>query len=108
MADEPVPMDNRAMKHSKVGDVPKIGCHDVVTGKGVINYCEADGLMTSAINAHGDHMPPTAIGVMINLDPTEFRPKGQGLLFQMDAQCARDTAASLLKLAAELDPEVAN
>ena len=107
MTDEPIQMDNRAMKQSKTAEVPRIGCHELITGHGTVHYCEAQGLMTSAVHAHGDHMPATAIAVMIQLDPAP-NFKGRGLIFQMDAACARDTAASLLKLAGDLDPEVAN
>lgn len=107
MTDEPVQMDNRAMKHSVAGQLPPIGCHEYITGHGTVHYCEAQGLMTSAVHAHGDHQPPTAIAVMVQLDAAPgFR--GRGLIFQMDAAAARDVAASLLKLAADLDPEVAN
>lgn len=104
MADEPVQMDNSALIETTASaDIPRIGCHDVVTSNGVIHYCEADGLMTSAIQGRGDHLPPTSVGVMLALDGTVNKPVGQGLLMQLDPATARSTAASLIKLAYEVE-----
>jgi hypothetical protein len=103
MTDEPIQMDNRGLTETTAKPVPRIGCHDVITPHGVVHYCEADGMMTSAVQGHGDHKPPTSVGMMLALDPNEVKPVGQGLLFQMDPGTARATAASLIKLAYQVE-----
>lgn len=104
MTDEPVQMDATNMTETDVDPaMPLIGCHDVETPRGVIHYCEAHGVMATMVSGHGDHLPPTSIGLMSYIDPCEHRPKGKGLIAQLDADNARHVAAALVSLAFELE-----
>lgn len=106
MADDPVQMDTTDMTETSVETpMPLIGCHEVITPRGTIHYCEAMGVMASAVHGYGDHRPATSVGLMTYIDPCEHRPKGKGLIAQLDPANARTIAASLVQLAHEVESQ---
>lgn len=85
--------------------VKGVGCQDVNLPRGPVHFCEAPGFLTSTVHADGDDQPATAVAVLV-YDPVPLpgRDRGRGLLAQMDAAAAREVAASLMRLADQLDP----
>lgn len=89
--------------HDVHSSAKKVGCLDIVVPRGPLHLCEVPGLLTTAVYANGNDKPATSVGVIAYRDP---RPSGQGhgYLAQLDANAAREIAASLLKLADQVDP----
>jgi len=77
---------------------PRIGPAEMETPRGTIAAFDAPGLLVMHIDRSSE---PDSIAVMV------YEPKpghGQGLIFQMSADVARATAASLLRLADQIEP----
>ncbi len=76
-----------------------LGGTTVMTPKGPVRILDAPGITTLFVKHPGD-AAMNRVGVL--LYTTE--PSGLGMIGQLDADTARTTAASLLRLADELDP----
>lgn len=85
--------------------IKSVGCQDLDLPRGRVHICEAPGCLTSTVHADGGEKPATGIGLIIyDPDPQPGTGVGRGLMAQMDADSAREIAASLLKMAQVLDP----
>jgi ABC-type amino acid transport substrate-binding protein len=100
MADEPIQPRKTGTAESTRGEATKLGCIDVVTPQGPVHFHDAPGFMTTVIERPG---VATSIGVL-SYDPAA----GQGMVVQLDGDSARTMAASLLRLADEIDPRRPN
>lgn len=94
--DEPIKPRPTATAVSSRSEATKLGCLNVLTPQGPVHFHDAPGFMTTVIERPG--IQPT-VGVML-YDPEP----GHGLVSQFDGEHARQMAASLLRLADEIDP----
>lgn len=97
MADDPIKPVPTATAESTRGEATKLGRLDVMTPQGPVHFHDAPGFMTTVIERPGI---AKTIGVM----SYEPGPPGHGLVTQLDGDAARQMAASLLRLADEIDP----
>lgn len=100
MADEPIKPRKTTTAESSRGEATRLGCLDVMTPQGPVHFHDAPGFMTTTIERPG---VATSIGVL-SYDPED----GRGLVCQLDGDGARTMAASLLRLADEIDPRRPN
>lgn len=103
MSDEPIELDATGMNYG-ISVIEPIGCHDVITGNGTVHFCEGQGVITSSITKAGK---AETVAVMAYIDGNETM-RGKGVMVQLDPDAAREITASILRLADEIKPLVAN
>ncbi|ALC12528.1 hypothetical protein [Sphingopyxis sp. 113P3] len=100
MADDPVKMNKTPEYRETQGVALPLGLQLIETSRGVIRAVDAPGYTTLTIK----HLDPEFNRVGMFLYAPEEGGVGAGMIAQMTPTEARTMAASLLKLAAMLDP----
>lgn len=84
----------------------RLGEHLIETPHGVVRMTDAPGYSTLLLDAGKPE--DSAIGFLLYRPAAEKGDVGVGLISQMNATQARTIAASLLRLAAKIDPSKPN
>lgn len=100
MSDQPIKMDRGEGFRETVGVAKALGEQLIETKRGLIKAIDAPGYSTMTVK----HTDPTFNRIGLLLYVTEESDVGSGMICQMTPTEARTIAASLLKLAADLDP----
>lgn len=85
--------------------LPPLGPCAIVTARGTVQVEEVPGLTTLIINRAAG---ASSVALLVYRPAEDSSQIGAGVLTQLDANSARNIAASLLKLANDIDPQAAN
>lgn len=98
----PDPLDARKPANGAVqSSLPPIGRNLIHTSRGLVDTVEVSGFSTMTISKHGKHI---SIAILLYQPPEKGEKEGVGMLNQLDAPSAREMAASLLRLADDVEP----
>lgn len=99
---KPEKMPGFTQTHSRI---PTLGPCAIVTAHGTVQSEEVPGLTTLLINrGEGE----SSIAVLVYMPALDGEQIGMGVLTQLNANGARNVAASLLKLANDIAPQETN
>lgn len=96
MMGEPLKPRPTGTSENMRGVAVPLGCRDVETPQGVVHFHDAPGFMTWLVERQDIE---STVGIAL-YDPDD----GRGLVSQHTAESARSIAASLLRLADQIDP----